>query len=155
MLVTTWTFWLLIMSCGLLTCLTSAMPTKSLSSKLYESSLLIKVKSIPQRESVSPIAFGTLPKSKSPRPPSTPSRSHNRRISPSESPASLLDYNNFVSSEPIYQYWDNKLCNSILLNRWSPWLSKSIILRRFGLVFVLHVLCSLEIWETKYFSCIF
>lgn len=102
MLATTWTFWLL-MSCGLLASLTSAMPAKSLSSKLYESSLFIKAKSIPQRESVSSIAFGTLPKSKSPRQSSSPSRGHNR-IAPSESPASLLDTNNFVSSDLIDQY---------------------------------------------------
>lgn len=91
MLATTWTFWLL-MSCGLLISLTSAMPTKSLSSKLYESRLFIEAKSTPQRESLS-IGFGTLPKSMCP--PSGPSRIHNRRgygsLPPSQAP-SYTDY---------------------------------------------------------------
>lgn len=72
MLATIVTLWLL-MSCGLLVSPTCAMPTKSLSSEFYESSLAQNVKSTPQSDKPPPIRFGTLPKRPSGPRPSGPS----------------------------------------------------------------------------------
>ncbi|KAL0802114.1 hypothetical protein Bca101_057290 [Brassica carinata] len=63
------TLWLL-MSCGLLVSPTCAMPTKSLSFEIYESSLAQNVKLKPTPH---PIRFGTLPKRSGHPPPSGPS----------------------------------------------------------------------------------
>lgn len=72
MLTTIVTLWLL-MSCGLLVSPTCAMPTKSLSSEFYESSLAQNVKSTPQSDSPPPIRFRTLPRGSGHPPPSGPS----------------------------------------------------------------------------------
>lgn len=79
MLETIGTLWLL-MSSGLLTSITSAMLTKSLSFKFHELSLAQNMKSTKQRESSPPIHFKILPKA--PAQHSGPWKGGHRRTSP-------------------------------------------------------------------------